>query len=176
MLHSLCPTIGGAPYCLVINPHCREEVIHKGSLIGQASLVIPETQGEEVGALGEGSLTRKEKSYRRSFLIEKLRLKENPKLQDDPELMEKVLGAFEDNWEAVSTGEFDYGHTTAIRCQIQLKPGQEEPIRLRARPLNPRQEEGMKEQLEESEKVGVIEKTQSPWAFPMVGVKKKDSD
>ena len=34
----------------------------------------------------------------------------------------------------------------------------------------------MKEQLEEWEKAGVIEKTQSPWAFPMVGVKKKDSD
>ena len=69
VLHSLCPTIEGAPYCLVINPHCREEVIHKGSLIGWASVVIPETQFEGVGALGVESLTRKEKSYRRSFLI-----------------------------------------------------------------------------------------------------------
>ncbi len=33
----------------------------------------------------------------------------------------------------------------------------------------------MKEQLEEWEKAGVIKKTHSPWAFPMVGVKKKDS-
>ena len=59
VLHSLCPTIEGAPYCLVINPHCREEVIHKGSLNGQASLVVPETRGEGVGALGGESLTRK---------------------------------------------------------------------------------------------------------------------
>ncbi len=88
----------------MINPHCREEVIHKGSLIGWASVVIPKTQVEGVGALGGESLTQKERSYRRSFLIEKLRLKENPKLRNDPKLMEKVLGAFEDNWEAVSTG------------------------------------------------------------------------
>ena len=81
-----------------------------------------------------------------------------------------------ENWEAVSRHEFDYGHTDGIQCQIRLKPGEEEPVRLKARPLNPRQEASMKKQLEEWEKTGVIEKTQSPWAFPMVGVKKKDSD
>ncbi len=82
----------------------------------------------------------------------------------DPELIEKVVKAFTDNWEAVSTQEFNYGHTRAIQCQIQLKPGQEEQVHLRAQPLNPRQEVSMKEQLEEWKKVGVIEKTQSPWA------------
>jgi len=34
----------------------------------------------------------------------------------------------------------------------------------------------MEVQLKEWEKAEVIEKTKSPWAFPMVGVKKKDSD
>ena len=34
----------------------------------------------------------------------------------------------------------------------------------------------MKIQLKEWSSTGVIEPTQSPWAFPMVGVKKKDSD
>ena len=75
----------------------------------------------------------------------------------------------------MSTGDFDYGHATAVQCHIQLKAGEEEPVWLKARPLNLAQEASMKIQLKESS-AGVIEPTQSPWVFPMVGVKKKDSD
>jgi hypothetical protein len=47
---------------------------------------------------------------------------------------------------------------------------------MKARPLNPAQEESLKTQLEEWEEGGIIERTQSPWAFPMVGVRKKNSE
>ena len=40
------------------------------------------------------ALTRKERSYRRSFLIEKLKLKENTQLACDPELLEQVVRVF----------------------------------------------------------------------------------
>ena len=112
----------------------------------------------------------------RQFLEEKLKLQGNPLMAGDPELRDSVLDLFEENFEAVSTGDFDYGHATAVQCHIQLKAGEEEPVRLKARPLNPAQEASMKIQLKEWSSAGVIEPTQSPWAFPMVGVKKKDSD
>ena len=94
-------------------------------------------------------------------------------------MRDRVLDLFEENFGAMSTEDFDYGHATAVQCHIQLKAGEEEPVRLKAWPLNPearRGEASMKIQLKEWSSAGVIEPTQSPWAFPMVGVKKKDSN
>jgi len=49
-------------------------------------------------------------------------------------------------------------------------------VREKCRPLNPAQEASLKEQLDKWVKAKVAEPSQSPWAFPMVVVKKEDSD
>jgi Reverse transcriptase (RNA-dependent DNA polymerase) len=110
------------------------------------------------------------------YIKKELKLDENKILKSDPTLREEIVRLFMEYQDAISQHEFDYGHTTAIQCQIQLNPGEEEPVRLKARPLNPAQEASMKKQIEEWERSNTIEKTLSPWAFPMMGVKKKDSD
>ncbi len=109
LLQSVCLIIQDVPYWLVINPWCAEETVHKGNCIGQASLALPHPESKEVGALSDEAPTWKERSYRQAFLTTKLQLKENPQL-------EQVVWVFKDNWEAVSTREFDNGHTTAIKC------------------------------------------------------------
>ena len=57
--------------------------------------------------------------------------------------------------------------------KIDLIPGAI-PYRSRVRPLNPEQKENLRDQIDEWLEQGVIEPSTSPWASPLVPVKKKD--
>ena len=57
--------------------------------------------------------------------------------------------------------------------KINLIPGAI-PYRSRVRPLNPEQKENLRDQIDEWLEQGVIEPSTSPWASPLVPVKKKD--
>ncbi len=176
VLPGVCRTLQDTAYSLVVNPDARDVVVEEGYLLGHVT-TMDRDNGEEDQRNPKPEVHILEKLQdKREFLRGKLKLDENPLIKENPNLGEEILQAFTDNWDAVSKDDFDYGHATAVQCQIQLKPGEETPVKLRARPLNPAQEASMKKQLKEWEAAGVIEKTQSPWAFPMVGVKKKDSD
>ena len=85
----------------------------------------PAREGEGVHGIEERGSTATPGA--RQFLEEKLKLQGNPLMASDRELRDKVLDLFEENFEAVSTGDFDYGHATAVQCHIQLKAGEEEP-------------------------------------------------
>jgi len=175
-----CAVMEGKAYGFIVNPSSHGVQVKEGEGLGVVWLceVEGELQGEEEG-LHKGEKTGPQglsDGDRRDWLSEKLGLNNNPELTADPELKAAILQAFEENWEAVSQHDFNYGYTDGIQCQIRLKPGEEEPVRLKAWPLNPLQEASMRKQIDEWEKTGAIEKTQSPWAFPMVGVKKKDSE
>ncbi len=178
MVPGLCKVIDNEAYCLMINPEMTRKKLPEGQIIG--TLTVIEEQEEEniisTVTIGEGKVKPTPDPEIAKFIREGLQLDSNPVLDNDPETKAALIQLFTEYEDAISKGDFDYGHTTAITCQIQLKPGEEEPVKLRARPLNPAQEASMKTQLEEWEKSGIIEKTQSPWAFPMVGVKKKNSD
>jgi transposase InsO family protein len=177
LIPGICSIIENEAYCFVINPAPTRTILHPEDPIGKAT-ILPEgtwSQRPQIGNASSCAVTGKETRDRRKWIEDKLKLKENEVVRRTPRLKEEILRLFEDNFEALSQHEFDYGHTTAIQCQIQLKKGEEEPVRLKARPLNPAQEASMQNQLQEWESSGVIEKSQSPWAFPMVGVKKKDS-
>ena len=176
VLQGVCKTLYNTAYSFVVNPDARDVVVEKGYPLGRVTTMVrEETEAKERNSKPEIQSLEKLQE-KREFLEGKLKLGENPLVKENPEIREEILKAFTDNWDAVSKDDFDYGHATAVQCQIQLKPGEETPVKLRARPLNPAQEASMKKQLKEWEAAGVIEKTQSPWAFPMVGVKKKDSD
>ena len=57
--------------------------------------------------------------------------------------------------------------------KIDLVPGAI-PYKSRVRPLNLDQKENLREQIDEWLEQGVIEPSLSPWAFPLIPVKKKD--
>ena len=177
LIPGICSIIENEAYCFVVNPAPTRVTLHPEEQIGRAT-ILPE--GTWRGKMPEEkkrseAKTEKEATCRRNWIEEKLKLKENKVVQRTPGLKAKLVELFDENFEALSQHEFDYGHATAVQCQIQLKKGEEDPVRLKARPLNPAQEASMQNQLQEWEKAGVVEKSQSPWAFPMVGVKKKDS-
>ena len=60
-----------------------------------------------------------------------------------------------------------------LEMKIDLVPG-EILYKSRVRPLNPDQKENLRDQIDEWLEQGVIEPSVSPWAWPLVPVKKKD--
>ena len=73
----------------------------------------PAGEGEGVHGIEERRSTAPPGA--RQFLEEKLKLLGNPLMAGDQELRDRVLDLFEENFEAVSTGDFDYGHATAVQ-------------------------------------------------------------
>ena len=67
----------------------------------------PASEGEGVHGIEERGSTAPPGA--RQFLEEKLKLQGNPLMAEDPGLRDRVLDLFEENFEAVSTGDFDYG-------------------------------------------------------------------
>jgi hypothetical protein len=165
-------------YCCILNPTMKRVKIEEGTKLGNLTLVTTSQVLPLHAEQGEVNQVEKrvtESNSVRKQIIQELKITDNPRLQGNPELRERIVQLFFTYSDIISRNEFDYGHTTAIQCQIQLKPGKETPVKLKARPLNPAQEESLRKQVEEWEDSGIVEKTQSPWAFPMVGVKKKNS-
>jgi Reverse transcriptase (RNA-dependent DNA polymerase)/RNase H-like domain found in reverse transcriptase/Integrase core domain/Integrase zinc binding domain len=162
-------------FCCVINPEMHRVKLEPGQKLGTLSVVDRANVELREKCMKVNGLVGRD-DYPDPDWLKELKLEENMLIQKNPWLKEEVINLFKRYEDIVSKNEYDYGHTDAIQCQIQLKEGEETPVKLKARPLNPAQEESLKKQLEEWEEGGIIEKTQSPWAFPMVGVKKKNSN
>jgi hypothetical protein len=162
-------------FCFVINPEPTRVKLPAGSNLCKVFLTrIAEGQDREEETLN--FISNLDNRGLREQVERDLKIRENPLMKNNPKLQKKVTNLFCQYGDIISRHEFDYGHMSEIQCQIQLKPGEEEPVKLKARPLNPAQEESLKKQLEEWEAGGIIERTQSTWAFPIVGVRKKNSD
>ena len=123
----------------------------------------------------ERQLSPADLAERRSYVIEHLKLSDNPLLAGKAAVQEKLVQIFLDNWDAISVSDTDYGKTDRMKFTINLEPGAR-PVHSRVRPLNPHQEKDLKRQLEEWEQGGIIEKSMSPWASALVPCKKKGSD
>jgi hypothetical protein len=162
-------------YCLVINPKMERKRVEKGVKIGEI-LMMDDGESDKVNAVAPPSWDEKGLEAMEKYVEQELRLNGNKILKSNSELKKEIVDLFVEYQDTISRYEFNYGHTMAIQCQIQLKPGEGEPVKLKARPLNPAQEASVKKQIEEWERSNIIEKTQSPWAFPMVRVKKKNMD
>jgi len=78
-----------------------------------------------------------------------------------------------DNFSNLALHPNHYGKTDLLELRIELQPGAV-PKRSKVRPLNPDQRANLKEQLDEWIQQGIIEPANSPWASPLVPVKKKD--
>ena len=105
--------------------------------------------------------------------IKEFRLDESPFLQADSSLKEeaaKLLIEFDD----IMGRDDRIGRTTLVEHDIDT--GDLPPIRMKARPINPVQEEDLKRQLQQWLKQGIIKEANSEWRFPMVPAVKKNTD
>ena len=120
-------------------------------------------------------LSPTELAERRTYIVEHLKLSQNPLLKDKKVMQEKLIQIFLDNWGAISVSDTDYAKTEAMKFNIDLEAGAR-PVHTQVRPLNPHQEADLKRQLDEWIGGGIIEKSMSPWASALVPCKKKGSD
>lgn len=74
--------------------------------------------------------------------------------------------------EVFVTGDLDHGHTTAVKHKISLSDPT--PFKQRARPIHPSDYEVVRLHLKELLDAGIIRESESPFASPIVAVKKKN--
>lgn len=74
--------------------------------------------------------------------------------------------------EVFSLHDLDFGHTKKVKHQIKLND--ETPFKQRARPIHPQDIDAVRRHLQELLVTGVIRESDSPFASPIVVVRKKD--
>ena len=89
-----------------------------------------------------------------------------------PEQVEGVIEVVKECQSAFSKHPTDFGKTSMIKHRILT--GDKPPIKERHRPVAPGMYQTVKKLLTDMKEADVIQESQSPWAAPMVLVKKKD--
>ena len=117
----------------------------------------------------------KEEVDRFAEIWTKLGLKKNKILKDKLKLKRKLARMLEEYQEVFSDPEHMYGKTDIIEFAVKLKEGAK-PVKARCRPLNPKQKESLKQQLELWKQEDVIEESSSPWAAALVPCLKKGGE
>ena len=148
----------------------------RGCTLGR--IVEAEEYSAEINALDHRSpeeLNELELIERRTYIIDMLKLDENPLLDGKTETKEEVIQIFLHNWAAVSIHDADYGKTNLMKFRIEIPAGTK-PVRAKLRPLNPFQESDLRRQINDWLDADVIEPAISPWASALVPCKKKQSD
>ena len=94
-------------------------------------------------------------------------------LNADEKLKKAVIKLFLENFEVLAMHPSQYGETEALEMKIDLVL-RAIPYKSRLRPLNPDQKENLQNRIDEWLEQGVIRPSVSPWASPLVPMKKKD--
>jgi hypothetical protein len=126
---------------------------------------------ETVNSIQESDFPTEES--KRKFIKDSFKIDENEILNRDAKLKEEVIKLFLENFASLALHPNHYSKTDLLELPIELQPGAV-PKRSKVRPLNPDQRANLKEQLDEWIQQGIIEPANSPWASPLVPVKKKD--
>ena len=107
-------------------------------------------------------------------LHQDLKIDENKMLRDKPELRKKLKDLVDEYEDVFVTVDHTVGMVPdRYKTHICLKPGAK-PKKQKLRQLHPQQLEDLQAQLDVWLKEGVIRPSTSPWASPLVPVKKKD--
>ena len=108
------------------------------------------------------------------YLLEKLNINDNEILKTNPKLMKKVKRMIYKHKETfLSPNSQLVGSTSLVEMGIDLPPGTR-PVHSASRPLHPDLLLDLESQLEDWLTMGVVQPSKSPWASPLVPVKKKD--
>ena len=126
---------------------------------------------ETVNSIQESDFSTEESKIK--FIKDSFKIDENEILNRDAKLKEEVIKLILENFSTLALHPNHYGKTDLLELGIELQPGAV-PKRSKVRPLNPYQRANLKEQLDEWIQQGIIEPANSPWASPLVPVKKKD--
>ena len=82
-----------------------------------------------------------------------------------------MIKLFADNFEVIAKHPSQYGENKVLQIKIDLI-WWEIPYKSWVRPLNPDQKDNLRKKIDEWLEQGVIEPSISPWASPLVPVKK----
>ena len=110
---------------------------------------------------------------KRQFICESFQLDANKILNAKEKLKEAVIKLYLDNFVILDKHPSQYGETEVLEIRIDLVHGAI-PYKSKGRPLNPDQKENLWTQIDDWLEQGVIKPSVSPWASPLVLVKKKD--
>ena len=156
----------------VLNVTDENITISKGSRLGQYAEIEEikcRESNEKIRELREGN-------PKIDDLIKKLKIEENEILKENPVIKDKLIQIIEEYSDVFSDPEgVEIGTTDLIEFSVELKEGAR-PVKQKLRPLNPKQRQSLRKQLDLWEKEGVIEESNSPWASPLVPAKKKSTD
>ena len=111
-----------------------------------------------------------------AWLEEQFQFAKSPYLSEDPKLKRQVLDVLSEYTDVLSVSKTEYGRTNVLMAHLRLKDPYCNPFRGKSRPLNPQQEESLKEQIDTWMKEGVIQPSESPWNAPIVPALKKNGD
>ena len=102
-------------------------------------------------------------------------MEKNEILKDKLKLKRKLARLLEEYQEVFSDPEHMYGKTNIMEFAVKLKEGTK-PVKARCRPLNLKQKESLKQQLELWKREDVIEESSCPWAAALVPCLKKGGE
>ncbi|XP_025752898.1 uncharacterized protein LOC112841852 [Oreochromis niloticus] len=88
------------------------------------------------------------------------------------EWKDRIAGKLNSVSDVFARGELDYGHTTVVRHKIRLSDPT--PFKQRPRPIHPSDYEAVRLHLEQLCDSNIIRESESPFASPIVVVKKKN--
>ena len=150
---------------------------------GDCKIIKKGTQVGEVSPLKQAQIEPQEEVVKEindpeeelEKLCQELNLDNNTLLKPHPKMLQQVKGLIREYQDVFSSPEQAIGKTDLMEFDITLTPGAR-PVKSKVRPLNPKQKESLRAQLDLWEKEDVIEPCESPWASAMVPALKKGGD
>jgi hypothetical protein len=166
------PVVGGGASCMLVNPTSGEITIHKGTRVGRIERVEEEavatlTTPDEGETPGHTNATPSPEKRQMLWSI----VEETGEDLSSVE-RERFYGLLLEYSDVFASSDADLGRTDKLRHSIDTTGSH--PIRQPFRRVSPPQREEMRRLLNDMLARDVIQPSASPWASPVVLVRKKD--
>ena len=159
----------------LVNNRTQAICLQENAELGSISQVEPATPQEAPPTCKNDKAPTmcKISKARQQELHKELGLDTNKILQQFPNLLRRTKELVNRYAHIFASPERQTGTTDLMEFDVEVEEDAR-PVKSKLRPLNPKQRESLREQLDTWEKEKVIEPTNSPWASPLVPVLKKD--
>ena len=155
----------------MLNPTEQEQTMSAGRPLGNVGAYKEPKQVQGIHGSSTGEVDNREEKL--EWLRTNLKLAESAWIQNDTKLREATEEVLLKYYELFN-GPAKFGSTNILEHEIITE--EVPPIKMRSRPLNPHYAADLRRQLDEWLEEGIIAPSNSPWAFPCVPVKKKNSE